>query len=254
MRCKNKERHTLLATRSWSNALLATQRRGGNAAAGEIDYSRIIIYAVGSMTGPIDINFSPLMRRYTLEELWELPEREDHAHYNLIAGYLFIVPPPQQPHGDLVSRMGMLLIGFMRDNNIEGYVNHPPEPIYVRAEASTYLEPDIMYLSKELDQQMEYQRTSADIVFECLGCATSVYDRTTKADTYLALGVRELWLIDPITATIEVRHASKVGERPVWEIFKYSRGYKAKSRMLEGYEVSVDDLFAELLVAADDAD
>ena len=41
------------------------------------------------------INFSPLIRRYTLEEFWELPEREDHAHYNLIAGYLFIVPPPE---------------------------------------------------------------------------------------------------------------------------------------------------------------
>lgn len=144
-------------------------------------------------------------------------------------------------------------MGFMLDNNIEGDVNHPPEPIYVRAEGSTYLEPDIMYISKELHQQMEYPRTSADIVFECLGCKTSVYDRTTKADTYLALGVRELWLIDPEMATIEVRHASKAGERPVWEIFRYSRGYKAKSRVLEGYEVSVDDLFAGLL-ATDDAD
>lgn len=95
MRCKNKERHTLLATRSWSSTLLATQGRGCNAAAGEIDHSGIITYAVGSMTEIIDTNFSPLMRRYTLEELWALPEREDHAHYNLIAGYLFIVPPPE---------------------------------------------------------------------------------------------------------------------------------------------------------------
>ena len=94
----------------------------------------------------MDINFSPLLRRYTLEEFWELPEREDHAHYNLIAGYLFIVPPPEQPHGDLVSRMGRSLVAFMNDNDIEGYLNHPPEPIYVRAEGSTYLEPDMMYL------------------------------------------------------------------------------------------------------------
>jgi len=156
------------------------------------------------METPIDINFSPLMMRYTLEEFWNLPEREDHAHYNLIAGYLFIVPPPEPPHGDLVSSMGRSLVTFLNANDIEGYVNHPPEPIYVRAEGSTYLEPDIMYLSTELRQQMEHQRTSADIVFECLGCRTSVYDRTTKADTYLALGVRELWLIDPETETIEV--------------------------------------------------
>ena len=93
---------------------------------------------------------------------------------------------------------------------------------------------------------MEYQRTSADIVFECLGCRTSVYDRTTKADTYLALGVRELWLIDPITATIEVRQAGRAGEILVWKALKYSRGQHAESRVLEGYQVSVDDLFAGL--------
>ena len=35
MRRENKERHTLLATRSWSSTLLATQRRGCHAAARE---------------------------------------------------------------------------------------------------------------------------------------------------------------------------------------------------------------------------
>src|ERR1044072_3680028 len=118
MRRENKEGHALLATRSWSSALLATQRCDCHAAAGEVDYSRIRPYPVGRMGTTIDINFSPLLRRYTLEELWELPEREDHAHYNLIAAYLFIVPPPEPPHGDLVSLMGKSLVGFMIDNDL----------------------------------------------------------------------------------------------------------------------------------------
>lgn len=201
----------------------------------------------------VEVNFSPLLRRYTLEEFWALPEREDHARYNLIGGYLFMVPPPNPPHGDVATRMTRSLLDFLIKHNIEGDEHHPPEPIYIRAEGSTYLEPDMMYVSRELRQKMGTKRTSADIVFEFLSRSTSVYDRTTKADTYLALGVRELWLIDPFAATIEVRHASKVGEIPVWEILRYSRGYKAESRVLEGYQVSVDDLFAGLL-ATDDAD
>jgi Uma2 family endonuclease len=194
----------------------------------------------------VEINFSPLLRRYTLEEFWALPEREDHARYNLIGGYLFMVPPPNPPHGKVDSRMNKSLVEFLLAHKIEGDVHHPNEPIYVRAEGSTYLEPDMMYVSEELRQQMGARRTSADIVFEYLSRSTSVYDRTTKADTYLALGVRELWLIDPFTTTIEVRHASKVGEIPVWKILKYSRGQHAESRVLEGYQVSVDDLFAGL--------
>ena len=195
---------------------------------------------------PVEINFSPLQRRYTLEEFWALPEREDHARYNLIGGFLFMVPPPNPPHGDVASRMNRSLMAFVLTNNVEGDVHFPPEPIYRSAESATYLEPDMMYVSRELRQKMGAKRTSADIVFEFLSRSTSIYDRTTKADTYLALGVRELWLVDPVNAIIEVRHAGSEEGSPVWEIWRYPRGYNAKSRVLDGWEVSVDELFRGL--------
>lgn len=195
----------------------------------------------------IEVNFSPLLRRYTLEEFWALPEREDHARYNLIGGFLFMVPPPNPPHGDVASRMMRALMSFVLNNKIEGDVHFPPEPIYVRADGSTYLEPDMMYVSRELRKKMGTTRTSADIVFEFSSRSTTVYDHTTKADTYLALGVRELWLVDPFTATVEVRHAGKIGEKLVWHVLKYSRGQKAQSRVLEGFEVPVTDLFGGLV-------
>jgi len=194
----------------------------------------------------VEVNFSPLTRRYTLEEFWALPEREDHARYELIGGYLFMVPPPNPPHGDVASRINRTLMAFLLANNIEGDVHFPREPIYVRAEGSTYLEPDLMYVSPELRQQMGTKRTSADIVFEFMSRRTNIYDRTTKADTYLALGVRELWLVDPWNEVVEVRHAKKISDRLVWAVLSYTQGQHARSRVLEGFEVSVTDLFAEL--------
>ena len=194
----------------------------------------------------IEVNFSPLTRRYTLEEFWALPEREDHARYELIGGYLFMVPPPTPPHGDVASQLLDPLMAFLRANEIKGKVHFPREAIYIRAEGSTYLEPDLMYVSKELREKMGDKRTSADIVFEFLSRRTNIYDQTNKADTYLALGVRELWLVDPFSTTVEVRYASKKGEMLVWKSVKYSQEQHAKSRVLEGFQVSVDDLFAEL--------
>src|ERR1043166_7869633 len=104
----------------------------------------------------IEVNFSPLLRRYTLEEFWALPEREDHARYNLIGGYLFMVPPPNPPHGDVASRMLDSLMEFLllNKNKFQGHVYFPPEPIYIRAEGSTYLEPDLMYVSTDLRETM----------------------------------------------------------------------------------------------------
>ena len=191
-----------------------------------------------------EINFSPLSRRYTLEEFWALPEREDHARYELIGGYLFLVPPPHPPHGDVASRMLRTLMEFLIANNIEGDVHFPHEAVWLRAEGSTYLEPDLMYVSRELREKMGDKRTSADIVFEFLSRSTKVYDQTIKADTYLALGVRELWLVDPWNTIIEVRYASKKGEMLVWKAIKYLQGHNAKSRVLEGFQVFVDNLFA----------
>src|SRR5215207_9890511 len=85
---------------------------------------------------PTQINFSPLSRRYTLEEFWALPEREDHARYNLIGGHLFMVPPPNPPHGDVASRMNRSLMAFVLANNVEGAVYYPPEAIYRTVESA----------------------------------------------------------------------------------------------------------------------
>ncbi len=194
----------------------------------------------------VQVNFSPLQRRYTLEEFWALPEREDRARYNLIGGYLFMVPPPNPPHGDLAANMMRALNRFLDAKGIRGKAHFPPEAIYRCAENSTYLEPDMMYVSDDLREEMGSRRTSADIVFEFLSRSTAVYDRTTKADTYLALGVRELWLVDPVTETIEVRYPTELRDTRVWEIYIYERGEHAESRVLDGWQVSVDEIFEDL--------
>lgn len=195
---------------------------------------------------PVLINFSPL-KRYTLEEFWALPEREDRVRYELIGGHLFMVPPPNPPHGDLAANMNKALTKFLLINNLEGHVYFPREPIYIRAEHSTYLEPDLMYVSDKLRAQMGQERTSADIVFEILCQRTELYDRTTKADTYLVLGVKELWLIDPVTETIEVHHPKETSDTLVWEIYSYEKGEHAKSRVLAGWEVFVDEIFRDFV-------
>ena len=192
----------------------------------------------------VTVDFS---RRYTLEEFWALPEPEDRSTYELIGGFLYIVPPPNPPHGDLASDLAKALFKFLDVNNVDGKVHFPHEPVYRRSKGSIYLEPDLMYVSNTLRARMGSKRTSADIVFECLSESTTRYDRTTKADAYLTLEVRELWLVDPVTMTIEVRHRDEVGETPVWEVVKYSRGEYARSRVLAGWEVSVDEVFQDLV-------
>ena len=192
------------------------------------------------------ITFSSMLKRYTLEEFWALPELADRSHYELIEGVLYIVPPPASPHGDLISFLNESLVLYLVANDRPGKIYHPREAIYIEEVWGTYFEPDMMYVSNELRARMGEKRTSADIVFECLSESTGVYDRTTKADTYLALGVKELWLIDSDNETVEVRNADFREEMPCWKIRRYANGATAESNVLEGWKISTAELFASI--------
>lgn len=195
----------------------------------------------------VPVSFSPLLHRYTLEEFYSLPEPEDRSHFELIGGCLFMVPPPDPPHDDIDSRLVKSLAHFLFTHDIDGDILHPRASIYRNVRGSTYLEPDMMYVSKELKARMGRKRTSADIIFEYVSKSNAVYDRTTKSDTYHALGVGELWLIDPATITIGVRYATVRKDQPAWESRLFYAGDFAESRVLKGWRVSVDELFEGLV-------
>jgi Uma2 family endonuclease len=49
------------------------------------------------------VNTSPLVKTYTLEEFWALAEPPDHCKLELIAGVLYMTPPPGYTHDNAVS-------------------------------------------------------------------------------------------------------------------------------------------------------
>ena len=192
-----------------------------------------------------NIHFSSLLKRYTLEEFYALPEPEDRSHYELIEGVLHIVPPPKSEHDQIIAILNRSLTLYLIKNDNPGWVFHPRASIYVEDVWGTYLEPDMMYVSNELREKMGNRRTSADVVFESLSESTRVYDCTTKADTYLALGVEELWLIDSDNETIEVRNADNRNGILFWQRRFYAKGETAESKALENWKTAVSEVFAK---------
>ena len=190
------------------------------------------------------LSFSPLVKQYSLDEFWMLPEPNDRSRYELIGGYLFMVPPPDWPHEDFDERLNKSLVLFVTSHGDPGKVYHPQAAIYTD---DTYLEPDMMYVSNELSVKMGKRRTSADLVFEYTSKSSATYDYTTKADTYLALEVNELWLVDADNQWIEIRYRIKRDNSPEWQIIRYEKGDTTESRVLPGWKVLVDDLFQGLV-------
>ncbi|MBK7707491.1 MAG: Uma2 family endonuclease [Acidobacteria bacterium] len=195
---------------------------------------------------PIQTNiaYSPMLKRYTLAEFWELPEPDDRSHFELIEGVLHIVPPPTKQHGKIVAALNRSLMRFLIATNNNGNVYHPREAIFFENLWGTYLESDMMFVSEELERKTPDRRSSATIVFECISASSGIYDRTSKADTYLALGVEELWLIDPDTGTVEIRNRNFHNGGPVWQRRLYGANETAVSNVLADWSVALEDVFA----------
>lgn len=192
-----------------------------------------------------NVSFSPLLKRYTLEEFWALLEPDGRSHYELIEGISYTVPPPTVEHDEVIAYLTKRLILFLAERGDSGTVFHPRASIHRDDIWGTYLEPDMMYVSNELRARMGDPRTFADIVFEFISERSSMYDQSTKADTYLAVGIKELWLIDSDAATIEIRNATVLDGSPAWERRLNSAGERAESTVLNGWAVPVSDVFAK---------
>lgn len=183
------------------------------------------------------ITTSPLVKTYTLQEFWDLPETSDHSKQELIRGVLYMTPPPNESHDEALGNLNRELQRALDRCGYRGTVYFARAALWI--DDDTYLEPDLMYVSVELKEQMKPQhRTRADMVVEIISPSNAYYDRRTKSDTYRAMGVRELWLVDTETKEVDVR-SFEAGTSAIYTLTDTLR-----SEVLPRIEIPVAALFS----------
>jgi Uma2 family endonuclease len=186
------------------------------------------------------VSTSPLVRRYTLEEFFDLPAPRDGSYYELIAGVLYMVPPPGGPHHLATSALNMILARYCAAHPDRCTLFVPRAAIWTPGD--TYLEPDLFLVRNQRLRETDAGRLdSADLVVELLSPGSATYDRTTKSDTYAALGVPELWLVDLETRSIEQR---VLDGRAYTVHGRFGGAEVMRSAVFDGLTVRPDDVFA----------
>jgi len=187
------------------------------------------------------VNTSPLVKTYTLEEFWALPDPPDHSKLELIAGVLYRSPPPEYRHDNVVARLIRLITAALIRLGDKGRLFAPRAAIWTSNR--TYLEPDLFYITQETEARLEPERrTTADLVIEVISQGSSIYDRNTKAETYAALGVKELWLVDETEQTVELRtlQGARYDEGRVFE-----KEDAIESSVITGLTIEVKKIFED---------
>jgi len=136
--------------------------------------------------------------RYTVADLDLLPD--DGNRYEVLAGTLLVTPSPGSAHQGVAARLAALFASHLLARRLRlfssGVVTVPP---------LTRLEPDLLVVPPRFALGTPWAEISEHwLTVEILSRSSRVYDREFKRDAYLALGVREVWLVDLHHRSIEV--------------------------------------------------
>ena len=137
--------------------------------------------------------------RYTIDDLDRFPD--DGNRYELLDGMLLVTPAPTVAHQVVASRLHTRVALAVA---LPGYA-HVVSPGTISVPPGTQLQPDILVYPARFPLDVTWQDVTEHwLAVEILSRSSRVYDREFKRDAYFALGVAEVWLVDPRTRTVEV--------------------------------------------------
>ena len=180
----------------------------------------------------------PCQGEWTEAEYFRLPET--NRIIELSEGRLIITPSPTSQHQRILGKLHFLFYNYLLNNNLGEVVMSPMD---VRLWEGKVRQPDIAFISNEhLNRITEQLWGVPDLVVEILSEGTAKIDKEDKFQEYQRAGVQEYWIVDPFNQSIEV-YTLKNG---IYEIFgKWGPGEIAKSKLLDGFKVSVDSIMAQ---------
>ena len=163
----------------------------------------------------------------------------DDERYELIGGELIMVPAPNIAHQKTSAKLFRRLQAFVEDNGL-GWAFHAPTDVVLSD--TEVAQPDMLFISNERESITTPLniRGAPDFVVEILSPSSARYDWREKLELYSRHGVKEYWIVDPYNWLVYVM-ALRNGA--LYLEGAYTEGDTVASSTIEGFSVSVDDIF-----------
>ncbi|HEX5886167.1 MAG TPA: Uma2 family endonuclease [Pyrinomonadaceae bacterium] len=139
----------------------------------------------------------------TAEELMKLPD--DGNHYELIKGELLTISPPGDEHGAVIMNLTLPLGNYVKENNL-GVLRAAETGFKLESNPDTVLAPDIAFIARDRvgTKVLGYRWGAPDLVVEVMSQWDSKPKATRKAELWVELGARSVWVVNPRKRTVEV--------------------------------------------------
>ena len=167
----------------------------------------------------------------------------DSERWELIDGVPYAMSPaPSRLHQKVSGNLHRHLANFLHGKLCEVYT----APFDVRLNRdtadNTVVQPDLVVVCDRAKLDDRGCVGVPDMVVEILSPSTARHDRLIKFQTYQKAGVREFWIVDIETKTVQV----SILENSNYITVMYGDTDMAPVHVLEGCEVDLQDVFADV--------
>ena len=139
-------------------------------------------------------------KRYTSDEFLAMTDLPENCE--LIDGYIYMSPSPNQDHQTIVLRAAGKIDAYVRNHS--GKCKTLIAPSDVKLSDRCNIQPDIFVVCDP--DKLDGQRCNGapDWVIEILSPSNETHDLKDKLYLYKEAGVREYWIVDPMQERVIV--------------------------------------------------
>jgi Uma2 family endonuclease len=170
---------------------------------------------------------------YSIEDYFSL----DGAYLvEFVDGRLQVLPMPDSLHQAIIRVLCNLFEQWLQ-RDPDARVVMSPFKVYLNDKL--YREPDVaVMLGKHASRRSKDSWRGADLVVEVISESNRQHDIVTKMADYAGAAIPEYWIIDPANRSVSVYALNESAYQQI------GIAGSAVSRVLEGFELNVAELFA----------
>jgi Uma2 family endonuclease len=164
---------------------------------------------------------SVIKKLFTVDEyhrMWDAGILPEEKRFELIRGEIIEMPNPKPPHSGRVNRLTHLFTSTLRDSIVLSVQN--PSSIDELSEPV----PDVSLLKPRSDFYSERHPLPEDVLLVIeISYSTFRFDSKIKAPLYAEAGIREYWIINIPSNSLEAYTLPVLGQYTHHQVLKYGQ-------------------------------
>ena len=176
----------------------------------------------------------PKEQSYTIKDIYDLP---DGQRAELIDGMMYDMAPPSRIHQEISGELFAEIRNYIKTKKGSCNVYAAPFAVFLNKDDKTYLEPDISVICDKNKLSGRGCEGAPDWIIEIVSPSSQTMDYLIKLWKYRAAGVREYWIVNPASETIQVYSFEGAADSA-----QYSFSDIIKVGIYDDFEICIADL------------